>query len=171
MWRLTNSPCHRWSKRLWTNVSNSVRLQTQNLFSDFCCQVCFMRRHLQWAAQKKKSCRLSPWWNYFQKRRICNHLTAGNLWRPLEPTMKMRMEILVQNMSYYSALTKLCLLQNMKLYITNVELLKYSDSSVVSTLWRKTFPSLSVCRYSLSADIKDNIYERFYATWRLIYPV
>lgn len=78
--------------------------------------------------------------------------------------MNMRMEILVQNISYYSALTKLRLLQNMKIYITNVELLKYSDSSVVSTLWRKTFPSLSVCRYSLSADTKDNKYERFYTT-------
>lgn len=52
----------------------------------------------------------------------------------------------------------------MKVYITNVELLKYSDASVVSTLWRKTFPSLSLCRYSLSADIEDNKNERFYTT-------
>lgn len=40
------------------------------------------------------------------------------------------------------------------MYLTNVELLRYRDSSLVSALCRKTFPSRTLCKYSLSADMK-----------------
>lgn len=40
------------------------------------------------------------------------------------------------------------------MYLTNVELLRYRDSSPVSALCRKTFPSRTLCRYCLSANMK-----------------
>lgn len=36
-----------------------------------------------------------------------------------------------------------------------MELLRYTDSSLVSALWRTTFPSGFLCRYSLSAHRED----------------
>lgn len=49
---------------------------------------------------------------------------------------------------------QMCSLPRNKIWITNVELLKYSDCSLVSALWRTMLPSLSLCRYSLSARVK-----------------
>ena len=44
--------------------------------------------------------------------------------------------------------------------LTNVELLRYRDASLVSALCRKTFPSRTLCRYSLSVNMKRRRSER-----------
>lgn len=62
----------------------------------------------------------------------------------------------------------MCSLPRNKIWITNVELLKYSDCFLVSALWRTMFPSLSLCRYSLSARIKRQEVKN--ATWILVQP-
>lgn len=75
--QLTNSPCHRWSKRLWTNVSISVADAKGELH--FCGDAGFSL--IDSGLQS-----FSPLCNCFQKRRTYNHPTTDNAWHPLEPT-------------------------------------------------------------------------------------